>query len=160
MLARIENSATALVLILTVQVAINRAEAERVGAELEDARSRTAALGRRADSLARATADAEKRLQELLDTAVAPEEPSVTVQPLEPFALSPKDTAHIENCGVTTVYQRIKAGQYRTVRDGARSTKILMQSIRERRAKLQVAEIKPLLSLAQERRRRRAAVKE
>jgi hypothetical protein len=151
---RIEPSAVALM--LAVQVAINRAEAERVGAELDAARSHTAALERRADSLARAAVEAEKKLQEILDTAVAPEESSV--QPLEPFALSPKDTSQIENCGTTEVYARLKRGEYQAVRDGSR-TKILMSSIKARRARLQAAVIKPVMSLSQEQRRRRAAAK-
>jgi hypothetical protein len=152
---RIENSAVAL--ILAAQVAVNRGEANRFRTEAEDHRSHATALDRRAESLEEQAADAERRLQKLLDnTAVAPEQSSV--QPLEPFALSPKDTSQIENCGTTEVYARLKRGEYQAVRDGSR-TKILMSSIKARRARLQVAEIKPVFSLSQERRRRRAAAK-
>jgi hypothetical protein len=155
---RIESSATALVLILTVQVAINRAEANRSRTEAEDARSHAVALDRRADSFESSAAEAERKLQEILDNpAVTSEAPNV--QPLEPYALSPRETARVENCGVSLVYDRLKRGEYQAIRDGSR-TKILFASIKARRAKLQAAVIKPVQSLSEERRRRRAAVKE
>ena len=157
---RIDSNATALALILAVQVEIKRAEAHRLRAEAEDGRARTAALDRRAESLEEQAADAERKLQELLastNTASAAE--STDVAQLVPFALSPRDTAHIENCGVTLVYDRIRRGEYQTIRDGSR-TKITMESIKARRAKLQAAEIKPLVPASEERRRRRAAAKE
>jgi hypothetical protein len=68
---------------------------------------------------------------------------SVAVMPLEPFALSPKETATIENCGVSVVYERLARGEYEAVKDGTR-TKILVESIKRRRASLPKAMFQPL----------------
>ena len=37
---------------------------------------------------------------------------SVVVEPLEPWALSPKQTAIVENCGLSVVYERLANGEY------------------------------------------------
>ena len=55
--------------------------------------------------------------------------------------LPPKLTAVIEACGMSTVYDRLAAGEYTAVKDGAR-TKITTASIKERRANLPRAEYK------------------
>src|SRR5258708_5307171 len=112
-----------------VTVAQNRAEADRLRGEAEEFRSRAGTLDRRANALE--------------NTAPTSESGGGIVQPLEPFALSPKDAARVESCSVTTVYERIKLGEYKTVRDGAR-TRVTMESIKARRAKLPRAEIRPL----------------
>lgn len=44
---------------------------------------------------------------------------SVSAIPLEPFGLSPKETALVENCGIATVYNRLNAGEYDALREGA-----------------------------------------
>jgi hypothetical protein len=41
---------------------------------------------------------------------------SVAVMPLEPFALSPKETAIYENCGVSVVYERLARGEYEALK--------------------------------------------
>jgi hypothetical protein len=115
-----------------VAVAQNRADAERLRAEAEDARSRAAALERRAESLERTAADAERKLRELLDTTAAMAEPAGVAQ-LEPFAVSPRQAAKLEDCGVTLIYDRLRRGEYAAVKDGHR-TKILFGSIKQRRA--------------------------
>lgn len=48
---------------------------------------------------------------------------------LEPFAVSPKEAAQIENCGITSIYGRLD--EYETYLDGA-SRKITLRSIRAR----------------------------
>jgi hypothetical protein len=68
---------------------------------------------------------------------------SVAVARLEPYALSPKETAVVENCGVSVVYERLARGEYSAIKDGTR-TKILVESIKRRRAGLPRAEYKPL----------------
>jgi hypothetical protein len=67
---------------------------------------------------------------------------SVAVMPLEPFALSPKETAIVENCGVSVVYERLARGEYEAVKDGTR-TKIVLESIKRRRAGLPKAKFQP-----------------
>jgi hypothetical protein len=56
-------------------------------------------------------------------------------QSLKPYAVSPKEAARIENCGLTLIYDRLNAGEYDAVKDGKR-TKILLASIEKRRASL------------------------
>jgi hypothetical protein len=68
---------------------------------------------------------------------------SVAVMPLEPFALSPRETAIYENCGVSVVYERLARGEYEAVKDGTR-TKIVVASIKRRRAGLPRAKFQPL----------------
>ena len=131
MLDRTIKPNIALIVMTAVAVAQNRADAERLRAEAEDARSRAAALERRAESLERTAADAERKLAD--NTAVAVDESSVIVQPLEPYAISPRETAQAENCGITLVYDRLRRGEYDAVKDGHR-TKILFDSIKRRRA--------------------------
>src|SRR5215475_3080866 len=67
------------------------------------------------------------------------QEPQLTrpasVTPLEPWALTPTETARVESCGLSTVYERIARGEYDAVIDGTR-TKVLYESIRRRRATL------------------------
>jgi hypothetical protein len=67
---------------------------------------------------------------------------SVVVEPLEPWALSPKETAVVENCGLSVVYERLAKGEYAGVKDGAR-TKVLWASIKRRRESLPPATFKP-----------------
>ena len=57
--------------------------------------------------------------------------------------LPPKLTAVVEACGMSTVYDRLAAGEYEAVKDGPR-TKISTNSIKRRRAGLPRAEYKPL----------------
>ena len=57
------------------------------------------------------------------------------------FGLSPKETAIVENCGVSVVYERLARGEYDAIKDGTR-TKITTSSIKQRRASLQRAEYK------------------
>jgi hypothetical protein len=54
-------------------------------------------------------------------------------------SVSPKQTAVIDDCGLSTVYERLQSGEYQAVKDG-RSTKILTASIKARRANLPRAE--------------------
>jgi hypothetical protein len=130
--ARIEPSAAAL--IMAVTVAQNRAAALRLRDEAQDTRERATALARRADSLETAAAEAERKLQELIDsTMMGASESSSTAQPFEPYAISPRETALAENCGITLVYDRLRRGEYTAVKDGNR-TKILVESIKRRRA--------------------------
>jgi hypothetical protein len=68
---------------------------------------------------------------------------SVAVMPLEPFALSPKETAVYENCGISVVYERLARGEYAALKDGTR-TKILVASIKRRREGLPQAKFQPL----------------
>jgi hypothetical protein len=68
---------------------------------------------------------------------------SVLVAPLEPFAVSPREAAILENCGRTVIYERLARGEYTAVKDGTR-TKILFESIKRRRATLPPAKFKPL----------------
>jgi len=77
---------------------------------------------------------------------------SVAVVPLKPFAVSPKEAARLENCGLTTVYERLNSGEYQAVKDGTR-TKILVSSIEARRASLPPAEFKPYSVRADHKRR-------
>jgi hypothetical protein len=133
MLDRTIKPNIALIVMTAVAVAQNRADAERLRAEAEDARSRAAALERRAESLERTAADAERKLAD--NTAVAVDESSVIVQPLEPYAISPRQAAKLEDCGVTLIYDRLRRGEYEAVKDGHR-TKILFTSIKRRRATL------------------------
>ncbi len=58
------------------------------------------------------------------------------------FGLAPKQTAVIENCGLTEVYDRLARGEYEAVKDGNR-TKITVESIKRRRESLPRAEYKP-----------------
>ena len=58
------------------------------------------------------------------------------------FALSPKLTAVVNNCSLSTIYDRLGKGEYQAVKDG-HSTKITTESIKARRAKLPRAEYKP-----------------
>jgi hypothetical protein len=60
---------------------------------------------------------------------------SVVVQPLKPFAVSPREAALLENCGRSLIYERLARGEYQAVKDGNR-TKILVESIEKRRASL------------------------
>ena len=76
---------------------------------------------------------------------------SVVVEPLEPWALSPKETAIVENCGLSVVYERLANGEYDAVKDGTR-TKILMQSIKRRRGSLPPATFKPFTPRTKRRR--------
>jgi hypothetical protein len=55
--------------------------------------------------------------------------------PLKPWALSPKETALVENCSVAQVYVLLANGELEAYRDGTR-TKITMESIERRRANL------------------------
>ncbi len=57
--------------------------------------------------------------------------------------LSPKETAVVDNCGVSVVYERLARGEYSAIKDGNR-TKITVESIKRRRASLPRAEYKPL----------------
>jgi hypothetical protein len=57
--------------------------------------------------------------------------------------LSPKETAVVDNCGLSTVYERCASGEYEAYKDGAR-TKITTKSIKARRAKLRPAAYKSL----------------
>ena len=50
-------------------------------------------------------------------------------------SVSPKLAAVIDECGLTTVYERLQSGEYQAVKDG-RSTKVLTASIKSRRANL------------------------
>ena len=59
---------------------------------------------------------------------------AVTTVIIEPL-LSIKATAEIEDTSPSVVYERIKAGIYQAVKDGAR-TKILAESIKRRRENL------------------------
>ena len=59
------------------------------------------------------------------------------------YALSPKETAIVDNCGLTVVYERLARGEYAAIKDGTR-TKILTESIKSRRVNLRPAEYKPL----------------
>jgi hypothetical protein len=54
---------------------------------------------------------------------------------MEPFAVSVKTAARLEDAGVSTIWQRLARGEYDAVRDGNR-TKILVESIKRRRASL------------------------
>jgi hypothetical protein len=76
---------------------------------------------------------------------------SVVVEPLEPWALSPKQTAIVENCGLSVVYERLANGEYDAFKDGTR-TKITVASIRQRRASLPLATFKPFTPRAKRRR--------
>ena len=58
------------------------------------------------------------------------------------FGLAPKETAVLENCGLSLVYVRLAAGEYEAVKDGTR-TKITVESIKRRRAGLARASYKP-----------------
>jgi hypothetical protein len=68
---------------------------------------------------------------------------SVAVIPLEPFAISVKETAVYDNCGRSVVYERLARGEYEAIKDGTR-TKIIVASIKRRRAGLSKATFKPL----------------
>jgi hypothetical protein len=57
---------------------------------------------------------------------------------LEPFALSPKETAQIERCGLTEVYRRINDGEYESYLDRAKRL-ITLRSIRARQQRLLAA---------------------
>jgi hypothetical protein len=82
-------------------------------------------------------------LEDLMPTEQPKSMASVAVMPLEPFALSPKETAVYENCGVSVVYERLARGEYAAVKDGTR-TKILVASIKRRREDLPQAKFQPL----------------
>jgi hypothetical protein len=56
--------------------------------------------------------------------------------------LSVRDTALVEDCGESVVWERLARGEYEAIKDGTR-TKILPESIRRRRASLPRAEFKP-----------------
>lgn len=51
--------------------------------------------------------------------------------PLEPFAIPRKATAHVESCGLTEVYRRLNAGEYESYLDGNKRL-ITLRSIRAR----------------------------
>jgi len=70
---------------------------------------------------------------------------------LEPFAVSPKETAQIENCSVTSIYERLH--EYETYLDGA-SRKITLRSIRARQQR-KLAEAKDIKRPAGPRRPRK-----
>ena len=53
--------------------------------------------------------------------------------------LPPKLTAIVESCGMSTVYERLVAGEYTAFKDGPR-TKITTTSIKARRASLPPAQ--------------------
>jgi hypothetical protein len=53
--------------------------------------------------------------------------------------LSPRQAAEIEGCSVTTIYQRLSAGEYAAFKDGIK-TLIPASSIAARREKLPKAE--------------------
>jgi len=59
----------------------------------------------------------------------------VVVQPIKPFAVSPKEAAVMENSAVSVIYERLNRGEYDAVKDGHR-TKILVASIERRQASL------------------------
>lgn len=59
------------------------------------------------------------------------------------FGLAPKETAVIENCGLSLVYQRLARGEYDAYKDGNR-TKITVEFIKRRRESLPRAAYKPL----------------
>ena len=81
---------------------------------------------------------------------------SVAVVPLQPFAVSPKEAAVLENCGLSVVYERLARGEYAAIKDGRR-TKILFESIERRRASLPRATFKPLAPLADHRKKNHPA---
>jgi hypothetical protein len=51
------------------------------------------------------------------------------------FALTARQAAVVENTSITTMWERIKRGEYRTVKDGG-SRRVLVASILERRQRL------------------------
>jgi hypothetical protein len=51
-------------------------------------------------------------------------------------SLSPKLTCVIDDCALSTVYERLNLGQYQAVKDGHR-TRIITESIKNRRERLQ-----------------------
>jgi hypothetical protein len=57
--------------------------------------------------------------------------PFAAHEPLQPFAVSPKKAAHIEQCGLTELYERLNNGEYETYLDGAKR-QITLRSIRAR----------------------------
>lgn len=79
------------------------------------------------------------KLQQAEPSAVA----SVAVLPIEPYAISVRDCAIIENCGRSVVYERLARGEYEAIKDGSR-TKIIVESIKRRRDSLPRAVFKPL----------------
>lgn len=74
---------------------------------------------------------------------------------LEAFSLSIDQTAQAEDCGRTTVYERLARGEYKAVKDGAR-TRVLVESIRQRRASLPHATFEPLPKRANHRKSRKS----
>jgi hypothetical protein len=126
----IETSAAALM--LAVQVATNRTDAHRLRSEAEELRSLLATKDQRAASLEKIASDAETKLRSILDS-VEVASGSTSVAQLEPFAISPRQAAKLEDCGLTLMYERLKRGEYEAVKDGTR-TKIVLESIKRRRA--------------------------
>jgi hypothetical protein len=103
--------------------------------EAEELRSLATALERRANSLETAAkAEGASALPALPEARPQPAEP------IEPLGLRPKQAAKAENCSLTTLYQRIKKGEYVAVRDGS-STLVTTESIRRRRATLPPAKM-------------------
>jgi hypothetical protein len=150
MLERTQPSAMAMMVMVAATFVHDRAEAEQARVQALALHSQAGLLERRAVTLETRAAEAEAKLRKLESVAAVSEPASAA---LEPFALSPKETARIENCGTTLVYDRLKRGEYTAVRDGKNRTKITMESIRRRRAKLPIAVIAPVPSLAERRRR-------
>jgi hypothetical protein len=68
---------------------------------------------------------------------------SVAVVPIEPYAISVRECAIVENCGRSVVYERLARGEYEAIKDGSR-TKIIVESIKRRRDSLPRAVFKPL----------------
>jgi hypothetical protein len=75
-----------------------------------------------------------------------------SVAGLEPLGLSVKETAAVERCGVSTVWERLAAGEYEAIKDGAK-TLITVKSIQKRREGLLPATYKPFKSRPNHRRR-------
>jgi hypothetical protein len=67
---------------------------------------------------------------------------SAVVAPVEPYALSPKETAEVERIGLWEVYRRLRTGEYQAVKDG-KFTKIIYESIKRRRSQLPAARFSP-----------------
>ena len=151
---RIEAGSLAIIIAAAAEVGQSRAVAHQLREEAQALRARATTLEQRANCLEVRAADAEAKLRKIENTAPVSEQPAGTASGLEPFALSPRDTAEAEGCAVSTVYKRIESGEYQAIKDGAR-TKITVASIRARQAKLPPASIKPMTDLLEARRRRR-----
>jgi hypothetical protein len=57
---------------------------------------------------------------------------------IEPFSVSPWKATHIEQCGLTELYERLNRGEYETYLDGSKR-QITMRSIRARQERLLAA---------------------